>query len=268
MRRSIATRSKARRHASCCTGLFAWALTACVSAVGPDEAGRAGAVDAAASPAVEVEPATERDGAPPRPLDEALSRAPGRALDGAHAERAAWSGDGHSFVHCRRVPGLDCTECRIIGRDGTASSLESGPGCPEGAVPPATLDARLAALALAPSPARWRDGADVVLALETREHETTNAGDPRPMLKLGARRRTGSPPAWLLHVDPCEGCGTDQVCAAAAHLDVVALSPDAETLAVLVHQRSSQGDESLRVELLPTARVVEAARTPASRALP
>jgi hypothetical protein len=35
---------------------------------------------------------------------------------------------------------------------------------------------------------------------------------------------------------------------------------------VLIHQRSSQGDESLRVELLEAARVAKAARAPASRA--
>ena len=88
------------------------------------------------------------------------------------------------------------------------------------------------------------------------------------MLKLGARRREGGPPAWLLHVDPCEGCGTDQVCAAAAHLDALALSPAGDSLAVLVHQRGSQGDDTLRLELLDVARVVAAARAPASRATP
>lgn len=221
------------------------------------------AVDAAGGP-FEV----ELDGAPPRDPTAAVESMSGRAEAPAHAERAAWSADGRTFVHCRAVAGQDCTECRLVARDGTAESLESGPGCGGSAIPRATLDARTTELGLALPAARWRDGADVVLVVETREHEETNAGQPRPMLKLGARRRGGGPPAWLLHVDPCQGCGTDQVCAAAAHLDALALSPDGETLAVLIHQRSSQGDESLRVELLPSERVAATARAPASRASP
>jgi hypothetical protein len=252
-------------------------LPACVPAAGSDEARPAERVDDAGSPPpAEPAPPVRDDGRLELSLDgahaqlvaEVLPRAPGRELAPAHVEHAAWSADGRTFVHCRRLPDLDCTECRSLARDGTTTSSESGPGCGEGSVPPATLDAYLAELALAPPTTRWRDGTDVVLVVETREHETTNAGQPRPMLKLGARRREGGPPAWLLHVDPCQGCGTDQVCAAAAHLDALALSPDGERLAVLIHQRGSQGDETMRVELLATERVAAAARAPASRALP
>lgn len=245
-------------------------------AVGPDEARPAGQSDGASPPAAAEHPAVvveaegpfelELDGAPLRSPAEVVAGMPGRADAPAHAERAAWSADGRTFVHCRPVSGPGCTECRFVAHDGTAESLESGPACGEAAVPRATLDARLAALALAPSPTRWHAGPDVVLVVETREHEATNAGQPRPMLKLGARRREGGPPVWLLHVDPCEGCGTDQVCAAAAHLDALALSPAGDRLAVLIHQRSSQGDETTRVELLTTERVAAAVRAPASRA--
>lgn len=254
-----------------------WLLVAgCAPAVGPDEARPAGPAHATGSSA--VEPLTpvpadgplelSLDGAPPAPVVEVLPRAPSRDLAPAHVERAGWSTDGRTFVHCRRLPNLDCTECRFVARDGTTESLESGTACGEAAVPRTALDARLAALAHAPSITRWRPGTDVVLVVETREHEATNAGQPRPLLKLGARLREGGPPAWLLHVDPCEGCGTDQACAAASHLDALALSPDGEQLAVLIHQRSSQGDETTRVELLTAARVAAAARMPASRATP
>jgi hypothetical protein len=250
---------------------LAWA---CVPAVGTDEPEGEG--DGAATPSA-IEPAEAAaphdgplelslDGAPAQRVAEVLPRASGRDLAPAHAERTGWSSDARTFVHCRRLPGVDCTECRSIGRDGTVESLESGPACGDRAVPSTTIDARLAALALTPGPSRWPAGADVVLVVETREHEATNAGQPRPMLKLGARRRDGGPPAWLLHVDPCQGCGTDQVCAAVAHLDALALSPDGEVLAVLIHQRGSQGEETLRVELLATERVAAAARAPASRA--
>lgn len=251
-------------------------LPACAPAVGPGDAPREAAAAAEAAPAAAASgsaaaPAdapfeAELDGAPPRAAAEAVARMPGRAEPSAHAERAAWSADGRTFVHCRSVPDLDCTECRFVDRDGTSQSLESGPACGESAVPRAALDARLAALA--PDPTRWRDGTDVVLVVETREHETANDGGLRPMLKLGARRREGGPPAWLLHVDPCQGCGTDQVCAAAAHLDALALSPDGERLAVLIHQRGTGGDETLRVELLATERVAAAARGGASRSGP
>lgn len=250
---------------------------ACVPAVSPGEAPRE-RQDVVVSPApgtptslvVEAEGRleVELDGAPLRAAAEAVANMRGRAETPAHAERAGWSADGRTFVHCRAILGLDCTECRFVDRDGTARSLESGPACGEAAVDRDTLDARLTEASLAPPVTRWSAGADVVLVLETREHEETNAGQPRPMLKLGARRRAGGPPAWLLHVDPCEGCGTDQACAAAAHVDALALSPKGDTLAVLVHQRSTQGDDSLRVELLETTRVAAAARAPASRAAP
>lgn len=253
-----------------------WAC-ACVPAVSPGEGAReqqAAAIARAPAPtAPRVVEATgalevELDGAPLRAAAEAVASTPGRDEAPAHAERAAWSADGRTFVHCRAVPGLDCRECRFVDRDGTARMLESGAECGEAAVPRAIFDARMAEASLASPITRWSAGADVVLVVETREQEETNAGQPRPMLKLGARRRAGGPPAWLLHVDPCQGCGTDQACAAAAHFDALALSPDGETLAVLVHQRSSQGDDSLRVELLETTRVAAAARAPASRAAP
>lgn len=244
-------------------------LGACVPAVSPDHAPRehedeGPAVDAHAhARAGSPSPAgaaplvagqgplqVQLDGVLQPSAAEAVARMVGRAEAPAHAERAAWSADGHVFVHCRTVPGLDCYECRFVATDGTVESLESGPACGEAAVPRATLDARLAAAALAPPAAQWSAGSDVVLVVETREHEETNTGQPRPMLKVGARLRRGAPPAWLLHLDPCQGCGTDQACAAAAHLDALVLSPNGEQLAVLVHQQSGQGDDSLRVELL------------------
>lgn len=258
-----------RTHARPCW--LALLLPGCAPAVSPGEAPREQAV-VASQPvvAVVVDVAgpleVELDGAPLRTAAEALVSMPGRSDAPAHAERAAWTSDGHTFVHCRAVPGLDCTACRFVDRDGTTRSLESGPACGEAAVPRAALEARISEASLVPSPVRWSAGADVVLVLETREHEETNAGQPRPMLKLGARPRAGGPPAWLLHVDPCQGCGTDQICAAAAHVDALALSPDGERLAVLIHQRNTQGDDSLRVELLATTRVAAAPRAPASPA--
>lgn len=257
-------------------------VSACMSAVSPDAVeprrdaeAPEGAAEAATAPGGS-EPApdpagpleVELDGAAPRPVAEVLPRVPQRDAAPGHAERAAWSADGETFAHCRPRPELECTECRLLHRDGTTESLETGPGCGDRAVSRTALDARLAALRLAPAPTRWRAGADVVLVIETREHEQTHAGQPRPMLKLGARRRDAGPPVWLLHVDPCQGCGTDQVCAATAHVDALALSPDGERLAVLLHQRSALGDESTRIELLAADRIVAAASFPASRATP
>lgn len=250
---------------------LAMLLGACVPAVSPDHAprehedegpaagaeadARAGSPSATAAEGAALVAAqgpfeVQLDGALQPSAAEAVASMAGRAEAPAHAERAAWSADGHTFVYCRDVPGLDCHECRFVAPDGTVESLESGPACGEAAVPRATLDARVAAASLAPPVAQWSAGRDVVLVVETREHEETNTGQPRPMLKVGARLRRGGPPAWLLHVDPCQGCGTDQACAAAAHLDALVLSPNGEWLAVLVHQQSSQGDDSLRVELL------------------
>lgn len=245
----------------------------CLSTVGPEDMPPTDRSDGVLAPVERAAPQRTGegplelsvDGSPARPVAEVPSLVSGRESGPGHVEDAGWSTDGRTFAYCRPTS-PDCRECRFVGRDGVHASLESGSGCGEGAVPSTTLDARLAALA--PATTRWSEGSDVVLVLETREHEETNAGQPRPMLKLGARRRAGGPPAWLLHVDPCQGCGTDQVCAAAAHVDALALSPDGEALAVLVHQRSSQGDESLRVELLATSRVAAAARAPASRAAP
>jgi hypothetical protein len=262
--------------------VLALVLPACVPAVSPDEAGREREVQGAASPASPASPVAAEpvatptegpveislDGATPQPAIEALLRAPGWDLAPTHAERAAWSADGQTFAHCRRVPGLDCTECRFLRRDGAAEPVESGPGCGEGSVPRATLDARLSEAALAPAATHWRSGAEVVLVVETREAETTNAGLPRSMLKLGARPRDGGPPAWLLHVDPCQGCGLDQACAAQAHFDAIAPSPDGAELAVLVHELASDGTESLRVERLTAERVTRAARARASTPAP
>jgi hypothetical protein len=258
--------------------LLALLLPACVPAVSPDDLERGREAAGATSPASPVAtvsaPAAEGlfelalDGAAPQPATEALLRAPGRELAPTHAERTAWSADGQTFAHCRRLPALDCTECRFLHRDGTTELLESGPACGEGAIARATLDARLASVASAAPATRWRAGAEVVLVVETREAETTNAGLPRPMLKLGARSREGGPPAWLLHVDPCEGCGIDQACAAQAHFDVIAPSPDGTELAVLIHELAPDGTQSLRVERLTAERVARATRARASTPTP
>ncbi|MCX4242823.1 hypothetical protein [Paraliomyxa miuraensis] len=205
------------------------------------------------------------DGASPRASIEALREAPGRELASSHADRAAWSADGRTFVHCRPA-GSDCTACRLFHLDGTSEALEAGTGCTDAAPSTAALESRLGALEPLATPTRWSQGSEVVLVVETRQLEATNAGEPRAMLKLGARRRAGGPPAWLLHVDPCEGCGTDQQCAAVAHFDALVPSPRGDRLAVLLHQRSSGGDESTRVELLDSERIGAAARAPASQA--
>jgi hypothetical protein len=88
------------------------------------------------------------------------------------------------------------------------------------------------------------------------------------MLKVGARLRDGGPAAWMLHVDPCEGCGLDQICAGQAHLDAISLSPDGTEVVVLIHSRGKAGAEQMRLERLSADRLAEAARTPASRAVP
>jgi hypothetical protein len=261
-------------------GSLALLVAACVPAVGPEEARPAPTAHGAPVRSAATPPVAPVDGpfalslddAPPEPATTALARAPGRELAPTHAERAAWSGDGRIFTHCHPLPGRECSECRLLHRDGTAESLASGTGCGEEPPAPvvslADLDARLAALAPAPAPARWPAGADVVLVVETRQAEETNAGRPRAMLKLGARRREGGPAAWLLHIDPCEGCGLDQACAAQAHFDAIVPSPDGAQLAVLVHALATDGSESHRVELLAAERVTRAARTPASTPAP
>ncbi|MCA9704412.1 MAG: hypothetical protein KDK70_01030 [Myxococcales bacterium] len=185
-------------------------------------------------------------------------------LGPGHAERVGWSPDGERFTHCHaRADG--CYECRTVTRGGSAESLESGPGCAEG-IAREQLDARLDALAPGPGAARWPWGDQIVLVVETREHEQDNAGRPRPMLKLGARLREGGIPSWTLHVDPCEGCGTDQVCAGQAHLDALSLSPRGDEVVALIHGQGNDGAQRLRLERIPTQRLADAARTPASRA--
>lgn len=249
---------------------LAWLGAACVPGVSPDEAQHedrvVGSPPALAAVPAEADGAFELalDDAPPRPVSEALASAPGRDLAPAHAERAGWSADGHTFAYCRRVPDLECNECRLIHQDGVSESFESGPGCGEGSIPAASFDARVAGLGLTPGATRWPAGAQIVLVVETRKTEQTNAGQPRAMLGLGARDRDGGPVGWLLHVDPCEGCGTDQVCAAQAHFDAVALDPRGTELAVLIHALASDGSESLRVERIGAQRVVEAAHARAS----
>ncbi len=222
------------------------------------------------APSPSAEPTSEPT-TPEGPLELTLDGGPlgppGPQLSGSgtgHAEHTGWTPDGR-FGHCH-ARAADCYECRWVAQDGSAESLESGSGCGEG-VERAQLDARLAE-GMSPGPERWSWGSTVVLVVETREEEVTNAGQPRPMLKLGARPREGGPVAWMLHVDPCEGCGTDQVCDGNAHLDALTLSPDGQELLALVHGRGNDGSESMRLERLSAARVAEAALTPASRAAP
>lgn len=256
---------------------------ACAPAVGPGE-GRSDAAPERPEPAVARDPAPSPEPSPaPGSSMNSESEGPFEVIvDGrgpsapeqvlvspagpAHAEHVGWSVSGDRFIHCRALI-ADCYECRLVARDGAVQSFESGRGCPAG-IPRERLDARLAAAAPRSGAPRWRFGAEVVVVVETREAEQTNAGEPRPMLKLGARRREGGPVTWLLHVDPCEGCGVDQICAGQAHLDALTLSPDGHEVVALVHARGNDGSAQMRIERLSSTRLVEAARAPATRANP
>jgi len=246
--------------------LLGWSL-GCIPPMGDGRSEGAPAPDPPPSPEPIAEPTTQ-EGPLELTLDGGSVRAPGQVLSASgtpgHAEHVGWTADGR-FGHCR-ARAADCYECRWVTQDGSVESLESGAGCSEG-VERARLDARLAE-DVSPGPERWRWGTAVVLVVETREEEVTNAGQPRPMLKLGARAREGGPVAWMLHVDPCQGCGTDQVCDGHAHLDALMLSPDGQELLALVHTRGNDGSESMHLERLSAPRLAEAALTPASRAAP
>lgn len=236
-------------------------IGACVPAVAPSE----GTPDRGSSETPPVVPEPPSDEGPlqvvldGQPIDPALL-ARSRPGDG-HVHRASWSETEGRFAYCREQPDRDCTECTIVARDGSSESLEAGPGCTE-ATERGPLRARLDAEQSNPGAQRWSAGAEVVLVVETREPEQTNDGRVRPMLKLGARARDGGPPSWWLYVDPCEGCGLDQVCSGQAHLDAVSLSPDALELVVLVHLRGGDGSEQIRLERVSTRRLAEAASVP------
>jgi len=240
---------------------------ACMPTVEPGE-GRAGRADDREARALGAEPAELRDfevaldGGDPRAAAEALG-AVRDASPGEHATSAGWSRDGSTFAYCQSLDG--CRECRFVARDGRVETLASGPGCAEDDASE-ILDARLAALGPSFGRGSWAHGADVVLAVQTSEDERTNAGELRPMLKVGVRSRRAALPSWLVFVDPCEGCGLDQICEGEAHLDAMVPSPNGERVAVLIHVVGNDERQELRLELLPSPSMVEAATTPASRA--
>lgn len=254
--RGVVVRMQA--HARIVLGVAALGL-ACAPAVSPSDRGPEG------------EPTSEQRTSTPRPA--AAEPPPGGVLEidregtlvpvaelGApegpgHVERFGWTSRG--LVYCRH-PSESCYECTWVSDAGRSESLEAGPGCSDG-VPQAELEARLSAEPLGPGPTRWRHGAEVVLVQQTHEVEPGHGGQPRPLLELGARRRDGGPPSWVLQVDPCEGCGLDQVCTGAAHLDGLTLSPDGSQVVALVHLRGSDGREELRLERLSTQRLADAA---------
>jgi len=217
--------------------------------------------DAASGPSGPGAGASAAEGAFELRVDGRAPAAPSEALAApaapGHAERAGWTGDGERFAYCRAVT-RGCDECRWVARDGTAASLEAGPGCSAG-IEREQLDARLSADPAGPSAERWAWGGEVVWVVETRELEQGHAGQPRPMLKVGAQRREGGPVAWGLHVDPCQGCGLDQVCTGKAHLDALALSPDGREVVALVHQIDRDGGDAIRAERLDAERLARAA---------
>ncbi len=193
------------------------------------------------------------DGGAPAPVTAALMPVAG------HVATMGWAADGQRFVYCRDLPELDCHGCRAVGRDGTVQTRESGPGCSEGVARP-ELDAWVQALAPAVSehPSALAD--QVMLVVDGRQIEQTDAGQPRPMLKLGARSVQGGAPTWLVQVDPCEGCGLDQVCGSRAHVERLVPSPDGESIAALLHIAGGVQGDLLRLELLDASRLLAATR--------
>lgn len=238
------------------SAVFGALVVGCAPAVGPGE-GASLEEQAPAAPADDEAP-TERsqtgsfeveiDGGAPVPARALAPSGPG------HVVRPGWTPDGR-FEYCHGTE-ASCRDCTLWSRDGTVETVTVGSGCSDGArSEPGPLDA---------GAERWAFGDDVVLVVQTDEVESGHGGQARPLLQVGARRRDGGAPVWLLQVDPCQGCGIDQVCTGAAHLDALSLSPDGERVVALVHQRSNDGREELRLESFSAKRLADAALVPAS----
>ncbi|MCH9683760.1 MAG: hypothetical protein K0V04_20165 [Deltaproteobacteria bacterium] len=242
------------------------AIGACVPAVGSSE-GHDAAPRGVAVEVVEPDesPAVVRgswrlsvDGSPPGPLRALPRPAVPEGDEAFHATTMGWSADDRTFVYCRELPQMDCHACRLVGRDGAVQTLEAGAGCAE-PMPRAQLDATIEAAGVGASttPMQPPPG-DVVLMVDGREGERTNAGQARPMLKVGARADEGEPVAWSVFVDPCEGCGIDQACANRAHVEMLAPSHDGSHVAVLLHISGGARGDVLRLEIIATTRLTSA----------
>ncbi|MCH9687222.1 MAG: hypothetical protein K0V04_37655 [Deltaproteobacteria bacterium] len=236
-------------------------MLGCMPAVGTSEGrGDAARPEPAATPSPTAVPAeapwqVSVDGQPPQSL--AAVHPPPRDTAAAHASLVGWTADDTRVVVCRDLPESDCHECRIVGRDGAAQSLETGS---QGAEPitESALNTRVAALGITqPQPSRPSEQ-PLTLVVETREAEQTNAGDARPMLEVGRAAAPMPPRRGWCRSTRARACGIDQVCAARAHVEARVPSHDGRTVAVVMHISGGQSGDVVRVELLDHARLLAA----------
>lgn len=182
-----------------------------------------------------------------------------------------WTASSERFVVCKPGGGRDCDTCTFHhpGDPMAAETLEAGSEC-DAPSDHGGLDRRLRDEQVSVRDGDWAHGGTLIL-VAARERlaapgTAPGPGDGQPVerLRIGVRRRGDPPDAtrWVHDEDGCVEYDDWRGCAFDVHLDVVAPSPDGETLGLLIHGFAGEYTDTYFPVLLDADTLAAAARRP------
>jgi hypothetical protein len=178
-----------------------------------------------------------------------------------HATELGWSRDSKEFAYCRRAGGggIDGMACDFIGVDGKHDKMiDFDPGTYEpDAAKRRALAARMKARGYAPGVGRWRFPE---LSLFWTVSDGWPAQNRAGLLKIGARVDGAKVPTL---VSSLRGRDAEEH----LHAEAIALSPNGEQLAVLVHGYEGEFSDRFEAQLLSVALIAGRAYNDAGMAL-
>jgi hypothetical protein len=176
-----------------------------------------------------------------------------------HATELGWSSDSKEFAYCAMNGGMGGTTCVFMGVDGKREKLVDFD--PQAAEPDAaktrSIAARMKARGYKPGVGRWRFPE---LSLFWSVADAWPAQNRAGVLKIGARVDGAQVPTL---VSSLRGRDAEEH----LHAEAIALSPNGEQLAVLVHGYEGEFSDRFEAQLLSVALIAGRAYDDAGMAL-
>ncbi|WAS97382.1 TPR end-of-group domain-containing protein [Nannocystis punicea] len=198
----------------------------------------------------------------PVPASQAVRKHRGQEMQD-HAWAAGWTADGAAFAYCTIVSGEDCKLCTFVGMDGAKEELVSGAQCWAGKtatkLKESALRARLAERGVAVRDGTWAHGGELVVTARELLGAPDAGGQARGILKVGAARRDGTAAGEAHEVVSCDSTKEGLYCQLEAHAEVLAQSPDGQTVAILSHTWAGEWSDTFQLALMPAGRLAAAA---------
>jgi hypothetical protein len=197
------------------------------------------------------------------PPTKAFDHPPSEEMMLDHVWASGWTEDGGAFAYCTHGAGADCAGCLFTSPGGASERFESGEDCE----PPDDKKKRLSKKGMkqllvdrkvAIRDGTWAHGGDLIVTSREVRGAPDSGGDARGILKVGAARRDGSAAGEAHEVSTCSKGKDGTYCLIEAHAELIALSPDGGTVAILGHTWGGEWSDTFELTFMPAGRLAAA----------